>query len=212
MKIAATFFTPHEAELAKSHLTNEGIPSEVWDANIVAADPFLAVAVRGVKVVVPATLLERAKALLDPVVSALSGPARPVFRVRATRAQRFGFIGSIVGLGAGIGLGALLGAGPIVPAGLFLTGLTIGGGLGAKQRADTCSDPACGAPLPVSASHCPKCGGLLRGEISHGNERLAAEEDLAEREGTTSPEPSEAELEDDEFEDDEPEAEPDTKP
>lgn len=189
MRIAATFYTPHEAELAKGHLASEGIPSEVWDANIVAADPFLAVAVRGVKVVVPESLLVRAKAILDPVVSALSGPARPVFRVRGNRAQRGAFIGSVVGLGAGVGLGALMGAGPIVPVGLFLAGLTLGGGLGARQRADTCSDPACGERLPETATHCPKCGGLLRGDIAHGNERLAAEEALAEREGTTEPEP-----------------------
>jgi hypothetical protein len=45
-----------------------------------------------------------------------------------------------------------------------------------------CSDPSCAALLVGVEGECPGCGGTIRGVIRSENERLAAEEALAEDE------------------------------
>jgi hypothetical protein len=41
-----------------------------------------------------------------------------------------------------------------------------------------CSEPKCGSKLGVDESHCPLCGGVVMGVITHPSQRLGAEEDL----------------------------------
>ncbi len=178
--LAATFYTPHEAALASAHLTNEGIPNEVWDAHLVATDPLLAVAVRGVKVMVPESVLGRAKAMLDPRSTEFSADKRPVFRVRGHRVMTGAIIGGAIGIIGGAAGGGLFNPGPYFDFNVVLpiVGLAVGLFVGSRMRADTCSEPSCGGRLPVDATHCAKCGGELRGEIDHINDRLTAEEAL----------------------------------
>lgn len=175
--IVATFRAVHEAEVARLHLASEGISAEVWDANLVSADPLLSVAIRGVKLVTREPDAARARALLDPVLAELEGPKGPVFRVVGTRAGTGLFYGSVIGLMGGFALGRVFGSAAMVAAAVG-GGALIGVALGMKRRADACSEPSCGATLPLEATHCPKCGGELRGSIAHANQRLAAEEAL----------------------------------
>ncbi|MFO0744814.1 MAG: hypothetical protein U1F43_03950 [Myxococcota bacterium] len=176
----ASFFTPHEAELARTKLVSEGILAFVWDAATIAADPLLAVALRGVKVAVPERDAPRARAILGPLAEVFGGMARPVFRVRGTRGTRGLFIGLLLGLVIAFALGGVL-PGPwrwVAGAALAMLGLAIG----ERQRADTCS--GCMHPVRLAsapgADRCPHCNAALRGTINHMNDRLAAEEALDE--------------------------------
>jgi hypothetical protein len=199
--VVATFRAVHEAELAKSHLASEGIEAEVWDANLISADPLLAIAIRGVKVVTRAPDAARAKALLDPILSEFEGPRAPVFRVIGTRAGTGLLFGAGLGLVSGFGLERALGS-PALFAAALGGGAIIGVMLGMMRRADTCSEPSCGGALPQDAVRCPKCGGTLRGTIAHANQRLAAEEELPDYAPSELPEDDEGdEREDDERED-----------
>jgi len=62
----ASFSQPVEAHLARTKLESEGIPCVVGDENLVRVDWLLSNAVGGVKLMVPATELERARAALRP--------------------------------------------------------------------------------------------------------------------------------------------------
>ncbi len=118
-------------------------------------------------------------------VSANGNSTPNVFRVRERAALRWGASGSIPGF-----LGALgahwIGVDPIVM--LLIGGL--GGAVIGVARADgnvtdVCSDQDCRSPLPVDVSHCPSCGGRIRGVIRDARERLAAEEALTEERART---------------------------
>ena len=62
----ASFSQPVEAHLARTKLESEGIPCMVGDENLVRVDWLLSNAVGGVKLMVPATELERAREALRP--------------------------------------------------------------------------------------------------------------------------------------------------
>jgi hypothetical protein len=61
MVIAARFPTPTEANLLKNVLIAASIPAEVADAHFAQANPWMGQAVGGVRVLVPASLLESAQ-------------------------------------------------------------------------------------------------------------------------------------------------------
>lgn len=52
---------------------------------------------------------------------------------------------------------------------------------GATKRNDRCSDVGCSGRIPLGAERCPRCGGIVRGEIKSHAERLDAEETLLSR-------------------------------
>ena len=62
----ASFSQPVEAHLARTKLESEGIPCVVGDENLVRVDWLLSNAVGGVKLMVPAAELERAREALRP--------------------------------------------------------------------------------------------------------------------------------------------------
>jgi hypothetical protein len=62
----ASFSQPVEAHLARTKLESEGIPCVVGDENLVRVDWLLSNAVGGVKLMVPAGELERAREALRP--------------------------------------------------------------------------------------------------------------------------------------------------
>ena len=62
----ASFSQPVEAHLARTKLESEGIPCMVGDENLVRVDWLLSNAVGGVKLMVPAGELERAREALRP--------------------------------------------------------------------------------------------------------------------------------------------------
>jgi hypothetical protein len=64
---AATFWTPPAAQLARIKLESEDIDCQLANENIIAADFLLAAAVGGIKILVPAQQVERARALLTAV-------------------------------------------------------------------------------------------------------------------------------------------------
>jgi hypothetical protein len=64
---AATFWTPPAAQLARIKLESEDIDCQIANENIVAADFLLAAAVGGIRILVPAQQVERARTLLAAV-------------------------------------------------------------------------------------------------------------------------------------------------
>jgi hypothetical protein len=62
--ILTRFFSPTEAHLLRGLLDAQGIPAFVADGNLVQANPFLTVAVGGVRVMVPESHFRDAQALL----------------------------------------------------------------------------------------------------------------------------------------------------
>jgi len=174
----ASFMAVHEAELARTKLVAEGIPAVVWDAATVAADPLLALALRGVKVAVPERDAARARLLLGPLGDVFEGRPRPAFRVRGTRG------GAGIGVGAVIGLGVAAALAQVAPMPLVVIGglgVPLAGWLiGERMRHDTCS--GCLHPVPDPSGEgpdvCPRCKRALVGTIAHMNDRLDAEEAL----------------------------------
>jgi hypothetical protein len=65
--MVATVPSRHEADLVKAHLEAAGLTAWLVDEGIVGANPFLAVAVGGVKVHVPAEQEAQALALLESI-------------------------------------------------------------------------------------------------------------------------------------------------
>jgi hypothetical protein len=59
--LIARLFTPLDAHLLQSRLEVEGVPAVVVDDNIVQTNPFLTLAVGGVRVFVPESQAERAR-------------------------------------------------------------------------------------------------------------------------------------------------------
>jgi hypothetical protein len=59
--LIARLFTALDAHLLRSRLEAEGVPAVVVDDNIVQTNPFLTLAVGGVRVLVPESLAERAR-------------------------------------------------------------------------------------------------------------------------------------------------------
>lgn len=178
----ASFYTAHEAELAKTKLTSEGILAFVWDAATINADPLLAVALRGVKVAVPERDAPRARAILGPEAEAFEGNPRPAFRVRGTRSATGVFLGALLGIGAAVLLGRAVGGPAPWIAGIAI--IAVGYAWGERVRADSCSScrhPVLAAGAP-GADECPHCHLALRGTIDDINDRLAAEDALGESE------------------------------
>ncbi len=64
LETVATFLQLHEAQLTVLRLASAGVEASLADAGIVGAHPFLANAVGGVKVQVPAAQAGQARALL----------------------------------------------------------------------------------------------------------------------------------------------------
>lgn len=62
--ILVRYFTPTEGYLLKGCLDAEGVPSFVADGHLVQANQFLSVAVGGVRVMVPESHFDEAKAIL----------------------------------------------------------------------------------------------------------------------------------------------------
>lgn len=62
--VVTTCETPTEAHLLKETLVAAGLPAQVADANFVQANPWMSSAVGGVRVLVPASLADEAKATL----------------------------------------------------------------------------------------------------------------------------------------------------
>lgn len=100
-----------------------------------------------------------------------------------------------------------------VALGLALVGLAVGSFFTDRR----CSEPKCGSKLGVEDKHCPLCGGVVMGVLTHPSQRLGAEEELA-RAGKITSEGLVVRGDDDDGEDDEDEAdeaeaedEPDTE-
>jgi len=96
------------------------------------------------------------------------------FRWRTTR----GGLGLIAGLL--LGIGAALVAGPGLMAWLVIGGAVGGHLVGRRIRVPRCS--GCATVLKGSAQQCTACGAVMRGEIAHLSDRLAAEEQLQDAE------------------------------
>jgi hypothetical protein len=95
------------------------------------------------------------------------------FRWRTSR----GGIGMIAG--ALLGVGAAIAAPALAPW-IAIGGLVGGHLVGRQIRVPRCS--ACATVLKGLAQRCPKCGAVMRGDIAHLSDRLAAEEQLHEAE------------------------------
>ncbi len=175
----ASFLTVHEAELARGKLEAEGFFAIVWDAGIVSADPLLALAVRGVKVMVARRHVARAQAVLTQHTHTFARELRPVFRVRAPRGAATVAVAAGLGLIAGVALAHTTESPALVAVGV-LAGVAIHA-LFFRAAPDYCS--GCAAVLPAhDVATCPRCLMLVRGTIGHPDERLAAEEAIDEHE------------------------------
>lgn len=173
LTVIATFLTLHEAELARGKLQAEGFVAVLWDAGIVGADPLVAVAVQGVKLMVPRRHAARAAAVLSPEVRAFAAEPRPAFRIHSPRGRGAVAVSAVLGLVVAIGLVRAFES-PL----WLLVGFAVGGlihWIGSWFRSDYCSH--CAAVLPdKDVAACPRCSMILRGTIAHADERLAAEE------------------------------------
>lgn len=81
-----------DAELLKSKLESEGIPVFLKDANILQADPFIASAIGGVKVMVYREDRDRAEEIYNSIRRyALDGDGNPIIcpNCKAARSERF---------------------------------------------------------------------------------------------------------------------------
>jgi hypothetical protein len=65
MVTVAVFVSPHEAGMAKGELEAYGIPARVADEFAIGANPLLSNALGGIKVQVPARLVEEARKVLS---------------------------------------------------------------------------------------------------------------------------------------------------
>jgi len=92
-----------------------------------------------------------------------------VFRVRRSRAGPFGLVGCIVGSVAEVAWPTLAPIGA-----LLIASIVLGLLLGRRWRHEICSYPRCEARLPVDATHCPKCDGVIRGKIRRLRDHMDA--------------------------------------
>ncbi len=77
--VVGSFDLVADAQMLKIKLESEGIPVYLKDANILQAEPFIATAIGGVKVVVPLEYGQQAQAIYDQVRAyALDREGRPV--------------------------------------------------------------------------------------------------------------------------------------
>jgi Putative prokaryotic signal transducing protein len=67
LMLIARVFTPIEAHMLQSRLEAEGVPAVVADAHIVQANPFLTMAVGGVRVLVPESHAEQAREIMRAI-------------------------------------------------------------------------------------------------------------------------------------------------
>jgi hypothetical protein len=111
----------------------------------------------------------------------LANRGKPVFRIERSGAWR---MAKLLGLPVVL-LGFLFSCGEfgvdvkmelVMPIALVLAvvGLVVGSFFTDRR----CSEPKCGSKLGVDESHCPLCGGVVMGVITHPSQRLGAEEDL----------------------------------
>ena len=100
---------------------------------------------------------------------------RSVFRYAESRGTMFGFVGMLAGTPVGIGAMVALGipALVLVPMGL---GAVAGLKFGRKRRLYRCA--TCKAFVTLTATECRICGGTIRGDIDHPDDRLEREEEL----------------------------------
>lgn len=121
----------------------------------------------------------------DDIVVAPRRPRRPpnegrrVFRVKGDLATPYGVRG--VAAGAAVAL-AMTMAGLELAWIPLLVCAALGIGLGARVRRDRCSDPDCEQIVDPGDASCTGCGGTIAGEIARASQRLAAEEEIEERE------------------------------
>jgi hypothetical protein len=67
LMVIARLFTPVEAHMLQSRLQAYGVPAVVTDAHIVGTNPFLTMAVGGVRVLVPESDFERAREIVSAI-------------------------------------------------------------------------------------------------------------------------------------------------
>lgn len=100
-----------------------------------------------------------------------------VYRVKRNKKVPYAFWGAVTGMTLGFivknaGFGGSF----------FLTasalGAVLGGLAGYSRPWDYCSDPNCQALIPKDAKACSRCGGAIRGTISHPKERLVRDETI----------------------------------
>ena len=96
---------------------------------------------------------------------------RAIFRLKVHPYSLFWFF--VFGLGGGAAF-FIADSSPLLFA-LALPGLALDIIRGRQKRRYVCSDPSCGATLDPLATHCPTCGGTIRGTIKSRNERLEME-------------------------------------
>jgi hypothetical protein len=102
---------------------------------------------------------------------------RPVFRVAQDAAMSGAASGGVLSLIPTVVAGVLLHSSFVF---LFLgVGVVAGVIRGRKRRWDVCS--SCAARIPEGVEVCAGCGGVVSGRIDHRDDRLAAEERLAEK-------------------------------
>lgn len=105
-----------------------------------------------------------------------------VFRVRRTKARRWAWGGSVVGLLAGCWVGARAEGEGWRWAFAGMLGFALLGALaGTTRRADECSEPRCEARIgDPDARTCPRCGATIAGVIGDAADRLEVEEAIEE--------------------------------
>jgi hypothetical protein len=116
----------------------------------------------------PATERPAPAAFLDAKLEPDAPRPKAAFRWRTTR----GGIGMIAG--ALLGFAASFIIGPSLLPWLLFGGALGGHVIGRQIRAPRCS--ACATVLKAPAQSCHRCGAVMRGDIAHLSERLAAEE------------------------------------
>ena len=90
--VIGTFDLVADAELLKLKLESEGIPVLLKDANILQAEPFIAAAIGGVKVMVPRAFESAAREIYGAVRAyALDKTGKPVVcpNCKAARSERY---------------------------------------------------------------------------------------------------------------------------
>jgi hypothetical protein len=111
----------------------------------------------------------------------MANRGKPVFRIERSGALR---MAKLLGLPVML-IGFLFARGEFgidvkmelvmpIALGLALVGLAVGSFFTDRR----CSEPKCGTKLAVDDSHCPLCGGVVMGALTHPSQRLGAEEDL----------------------------------
>jgi hypothetical protein len=135
---------------------------------------------------ISADAASRARPAVAPFPGVAVNAAEPLqrraFRWHLRRPLLGGFLGAGIGFVAGLAVTDVGGLPPVLFPLLPLGGIISGSIFGRRVDVTRCS--ACATVVPKTAQACAKCKATFHGDIRSLNERLAAEEELEEKERT----------------------------